>query len=193
MEGKNNIVIYRDWISIFESLTDDEAGKLIKHFYRYVNDLNPEAPDRLTALLFEPIKQTLKRDLRKYESICLKNRDNVNIRWNKEHTTVYDRIRTDTKHTDRDRDRDRDREKDNDIKEDKSKKENRPPLEERQKAFFEEVGKHIDKYSADMCQAFFNYWAEPNNKGKMKWEMQDTWSLSGRLSTWAINDKKFAK
>lgn len=113
-EGKNVIIVYRDWISTFDSLTDEEAGRLIKHFFRYINDLNPEVPDRLTGLLFEPIKQTLKRDLKKYEAICLKNRDNVNIRWNKNDTTVYDRIRTDTKHTDRDRDRDKD--KDNNKK-----------------------------------------------------------------------------
>ena len=105
-ENKNRIIVYRDWINNFEALEDDEAGRLIKHFFRYINDLNPDTPDRLTGLLFEPIKQALKRDLRKYEAICLKNRDNINIRWNKEDTTEYDRIRTDTKHTDSDSDSD---------------------------------------------------------------------------------------
>jgi hypothetical protein len=75
-ENKNKVIVYRDWIGTFDNLTDEEAGKLIKHFFRYVNDLNPESPDRLTTLLFEPIKQTLKRDLRKYEAICLRNKDN---------------------------------------------------------------------------------------------------------------------
>lgn len=189
-EGKNNIIVYRDWISTFETLTDDEAGKLIKHFFRYINDLNPESPDRLTGLLFEPIKQTLKRDLRKYEAICLKNKDNISLRWNTKDTTVYDRIRSDTKHTDSDSDNDSDNDKDINKEKEKSKKENRPPLEERQKAFFEEVGKHIDKYSADMCQAFFNYWAEPDKKGRMRWELQKTWYLPGRLSTWHLRDQK---
>jgi len=107
-ENKNKIIVYRDWISTFENLSDDEAGKLIKHFFRYVNDLNPEAPDRLTGLIFEPIKQTLKRDLKSFESKCLKNKDNVNVRWHKKDTTVYDRIRTDTNHTDNDNDNDND-------------------------------------------------------------------------------------
>lgn len=105
-ENKNKIIVYRDWISTFESLSDEEAGKLIKHLFRYVNDLNPEAPDRLTALLFEPIKQTLKRDLKAYQSKCLKNRDNVNVRWNTENTNVYERIQPDTNHTDNDNDND---------------------------------------------------------------------------------------
>lgn len=67
-ENKKSIVVYADWIDKFEELTDDEAGKLIKHFFRYVNDLNPEAPDRTTKLMFIDIKNTLKRDLDKYEN-----------------------------------------------------------------------------------------------------------------------------
>ena len=66
-ENKKSIIVYSDWIELFESLTDDEAGKLIKHFFRYVNDKNPTAPDRITELSFIPIKQSLKRDLEKWE------------------------------------------------------------------------------------------------------------------------------
>ena len=66
-ENKKSIIVYADWIELFESLTDDEAGKLIKHFFRYVNDKNPTAPDRITELSFIPIKQSLKRDLEKWE------------------------------------------------------------------------------------------------------------------------------
>ena len=67
-EGKNSILIYSDWIDNFESLTDEEAGRLIKHLFRYVNDQNPIAPDRLTEISFIPLKNTLKRDLKKWES-----------------------------------------------------------------------------------------------------------------------------
>lgn len=75
-EGKKKVVVYTDWISMFEMLSDDEAGKLIKHFFRYVNDQNPECDDRLIQLMFEPIKQTLKRDLRKWEEIQERNKNN---------------------------------------------------------------------------------------------------------------------
>ena len=115
-ENKNRIIVYRDWIGTFDALTDEEAGKLIKHFFRYINDQNPEAPDRLIALLFEPMKQTLKRDLKAYQSICEQNRENVGIRWNKKDTTVYNRIRPDTKHTDSDIDSDIDKDIDKDTK-----------------------------------------------------------------------------
>lgn len=75
-KDKKAIVVYADWISIFNKLSDDEAGRLIKHFFGYVNDQNPTAPDRLTDIIFEPIKQQLKRDLKKYEAMCLRNRSN---------------------------------------------------------------------------------------------------------------------
>lgn len=65
-EEKKSVIVYAEWIELFESLQDDEAGKLIKHFFRYVNDLDPVFPDRITELSFIPIKQTLKRDLKKW-------------------------------------------------------------------------------------------------------------------------------
>jgi hypothetical protein len=67
-ENKKSIIVYADWIELFESLSNEEAGLLIKHFFRYVNDLNPTSPDRITELSFIPIKQALKRDLDKWET-----------------------------------------------------------------------------------------------------------------------------
>lgn len=75
-EGKNKILVYKDWKTVFDKLTNEEAGALIKHFFDYVNDLDPKAPDRLTEIAFEPIKQTLKRDLEKWGIKAGKNREN---------------------------------------------------------------------------------------------------------------------
>lgn len=83
-EGKKSIVLYTDLITTFDKLTDDEAGRLIKHLFRYVNDLKPES-DRMTEILFEPIKQQLKRDLEKWEGIKDKRSEagkaGANKRW----------------------------------------------------------------------------------------------------------------
>ncbi|WP_231489881.1 DUF6291 domain-containing protein [Pedobacter sp. Leaf170] len=68
-ENKKSFVLYADLISTFEELEDVEAGLLVKHLLRYVNDQNPEAPNRLIKLLFEPIKLQLKRDLHKWEEV----------------------------------------------------------------------------------------------------------------------------
>jgi len=74
-DGKNSFLLYRDFINIFEGLDDLEAGLLVKHMFRYVNDLNPEPPNKLISIAFEPIKMSLKRDLKKWESIKEKRSD----------------------------------------------------------------------------------------------------------------------
>ena len=66
-ENKKSFVLYADYIHVFESLEEVEAGRLIKHILRYVNDQNPVAPDKITQVSFEPIKQQMKRDLAKWE------------------------------------------------------------------------------------------------------------------------------
>lgn len=73
--GKKKVIVYTDWINQFKDLTDEEAGKLIKHFFEYINDLNPTS-DRLTELLFNPIKATLKRDLQAWENKQQTNKEN---------------------------------------------------------------------------------------------------------------------
>lgn len=92
-EGKNRIIVYKDWHSTFDKLTDEEAGKLIKHFFNYVNDTNPKAPDRITELLFEPIKNTLKRDLKAWEDKAVNNSNSGRLgNLKKYHIDLYKQV-----------------------------------------------------------------------------------------------------
>ena len=68
-EGKKSFIAYVDWKETFDSLPDDKAGQLVKHLFAYVNDEKPITSDVLINAVFANIKQTLKRDLRKYENI----------------------------------------------------------------------------------------------------------------------------
>ena len=63
---KKKIVVYADWIDNFEELTDLELGMLMRHFFQYVNDMNPVLEDRLLKVAWKPIQATLKRDLSKW-------------------------------------------------------------------------------------------------------------------------------
>jgi hypothetical protein len=103
-QDKKSILVYADWISIFDKLQEDEAGRLIQHFFRYVNDLNPIAPDRLTELLFEPIKITLKRDLKTWELERLKRSEagkkGMKNRWDNKDNSVTENITKDNSVTD---------------------------------------------------------------------------------------------
>ena len=66
--GKKSFILYCDQRGTWERLSDEQAGKLIKHVFSYVNDENPES-DFITELAFEGIKRALKSDLKKYEAI----------------------------------------------------------------------------------------------------------------------------
>lgn len=68
-ENKKGFVLYADQIGLFSQLPDDKAGQLIKHIYAYVNDQNPTTDDLVINIAFEPIKQQLKRDLKKFEEV----------------------------------------------------------------------------------------------------------------------------
>ena len=68
---KKSFILYCDQRGTWERLSNEQAGKLIKHVLAYVNDENPEA-DFITELAFEGIKRALKADLIKYEQIKTK-------------------------------------------------------------------------------------------------------------------------
>lgn len=87
-KDKKSFLLYVDLIHTIEKLTDEQAGKLFKHVLRYVNDQHPES-DQFTEVVFEPIKQTLKRDLEKYEGIRQRNSENAKKRWD---ATACERI-----------------------------------------------------------------------------------------------------
>ena len=61
-ENKKSFILYSDQRGIFNKLSNEQAGELIKHIYSYVNDEDPEG-NFITELAFESIKQQLKRDL----------------------------------------------------------------------------------------------------------------------------------
>ena len=91
-EEKKGVLVYADWIEHFEALEDVEAGQLIKHFFRYVNDKNPEYPNRLIQIAFNPIKSVLKRDLEKWQNRKEKSSENGRIgNLKKYHIDLYNR------------------------------------------------------------------------------------------------------
>ena len=64
-KDKKSFLLYVDLIHTISKLPDQKAGKLFKIILEYVNDLNPKVEDLMLDLVFEPIKQQLKRDLKK--------------------------------------------------------------------------------------------------------------------------------
>ncbi len=65
--GKKSFIAYADWKLTFDELPDEDAGKLIKHIFAYVNDEYPKTDSILIKAVFANIKTTLKRDLEKWD------------------------------------------------------------------------------------------------------------------------------
>ena len=168
---KKSFLIYCDIIHTVEQLTDEQAGDLFKHLLRYVNDLNPQSDSVITKIAFEPIKQALKRDLDKYESIRKRNSDNARMRWD---AIASSGIPNDTKNADSDIVIDSD--SDIDIKKQRVVFE-KPTLSEL-KTYMTEIG------MADVSEKWFDYY-ESNGwlvgKNKMK-----NWKAAVR--TWKNNN-----
>lgn len=66
-KDKTSFVLYSDQRTLIELLSNEQAGKLLKHIFAYVNDEMPICEDQLINIAFEPIKQQFKRDLVKWE------------------------------------------------------------------------------------------------------------------------------
>lgn len=74
------------------------------------------------------------------------------------------------------------------VKKDKERKE----CKEREKIFYSSLIPFLDKYDKTLIQDFFRHWSEPIKDGtKMRFELQKTWSLTGRLVTWKKKDEEF--
>ena len=78
-DDKKAVLFYCDLIHTIEKLIlkdrinkTNNAGELFYHYAQYINDLNPTPINDIVDLAFEPIKQTLKRDLKKWVNIKIK-------------------------------------------------------------------------------------------------------------------------
>lgn len=113
MSKKNSFVLYADQFECFSLLSMESRGRLITAIFEH--HINGETSITLSdseRMAFHLISSQMKRDAEKYQQRCENNRDNINKRWASRnqttsnriqtYTTVYDRIQTDTKHTDND-------------------------------------------------------------------------------------------
>lgn len=74
--GKKSVLLYCDLIHTVEKLSNEDAGELFKHYLRYINDLDPITDNVMVDVIFESIKQNLKRDLQKWEARAERSKEN---------------------------------------------------------------------------------------------------------------------
>lgn len=96
-KNKESFVLYTTQAQVFQMLTDEQAGKLIKIIFDYVCDKNPkESDDLMVNYGFQIIKQQLINDLLKWKDTCKKRSESVNKRWseNTNDTNEYKRYKS---------------------------------------------------------------------------------------------------
>ncbi len=190
-EGKKSFLLYCDLIHTIRKMPDEKAGQLFKHILEYVNDEMPETEDLLLQLVFEPIKQQLKRDLEKWSGISatrseigrlagLKSGEARRTKSNQKEPNEPIGLKTNqNEHV-----------SDNvtvTVTETEIEK-----LEKRKTAFGYSLKTFETQYPKPMLTDFFRYWTEKNKSGtKMKWELEKTFEVELRLMTWARRDKNF--
>lgn len=219
-ENKKSFILYADLKHTLAKVPDDVAGRLFKVILEYVNDNNPTIEnDLLLEVLFEPIKQTLKRDLQRWEQFRLKQSENGK-KGGRPPKSVPD---TNVANIDESIDNQTDtlKEEESEIKpknpslnseSQKSlsvsvnvsdsvnanvsenvivteiKKNN---IEERKLKFASTLKPFLDTYGKEMLNDFYLYWTQPTKSNtKFKQELEKTWGLKYRLSTWNKNDFK---
>lgn len=60
----------------------------------------------------------------------------------------------------------------------------------RKDSFYQSLVPFVGLYPKEMIRSFFDYWSELNKSGsKMRFELEKTWELPRRLSTWAARER----
>jgi hypothetical protein len=186
-ENKKSFVLYADLIHTVKKMPNDKAGELLKHILSYVNDENPETDDLIIQLTFEPIKQQLKRDLKRYEEkkkqwseagkrsaeVRKKQRTLTNVKKRSTDLTVNDNVNVNVSVND-------------------NVKVNN--IEDRKADFKKSLFPFLEIYDKQLLKEFYEYWTEHGEKDrKFRKEKQKSFNTELRLKTWFKNKENWEK
>ena len=96
---KDNFLLKKSQKEVFEQLTDEEAGKLIKGIFQYATTGENKLEGYLN-IIFIPIKNEIDKNEERYIKVCERNKKNIEKRWDTKNTTGKSGIPNDTKNTD---------------------------------------------------------------------------------------------
>lgn len=75
---KKSFIFYYDWWDIFEPLSDEQKGVLISKIFSYVKEgEETDIDDLALKISFNVIRNTINRDVEKYEKICIERTKNA--------------------------------------------------------------------------------------------------------------------
>lgn len=78
---KKSFILFADFMTAICTLSDEQAGKLFKLIFLYVNDMDlPQIEDSGIGAMFEMFRALIDREREKWEERCRKNRENSHRR-----------------------------------------------------------------------------------------------------------------
>ena len=105
MATKKGFLLLNNQIEIIETLTDEQAGQLLKAFYDY--NLGKEIKlNGLMLTVFSNFKIVFDENEQKYQETCEKNKKNIENYWKRvkeQNTNEYERIQSNTNEYERKR------------------------------------------------------------------------------------------
>jgi len=194
--GKKSFITYCDWKEAFDALPNEKAGELIKHMFAYVADENPETDDLLINAVFATFKNTLKRDLKKWEIRAERSRINGSkggrpknpekpsgLSMNPDEPRKPDSVSVSVNVSDSDNET--------------VKKSNTSVLPKKDKSLIERIEDFknlvVETFPNDppeLIDRFTSYWTEHNaGARKFRREMETIWEITRRMATFRRNFK----
>ena len=78
---KKSFVLFADYMTAVSVLTDEQAGRLFKQIYAYVNDLEvSKSQDPAIAAMFEMFRTQIDRETEKWAEKCRRNKEYSHMR-----------------------------------------------------------------------------------------------------------------
>ena len=96
MGEKKGFIIYHSLRGAFETLTDEDKGQVLMAMFDYSENGTVPELTMGAKIAFSFIKPQMDVDIEIYKKKCEKNSGNINKRWGKYNTTVYEKIPNDT-------------------------------------------------------------------------------------------------
>ena len=109
---RESFILYKSFYEPISKLTDEQLGRLFRAIFKWQIDGKAE-PENDIEMAFLFIVNQFRIDNDKYQERCDINRKNIQSRWEREKkdTNEYNRIHSNTKHTDNDNGKEKEKEK----------------------------------------------------------------------------------
>lgn len=180
---KKSITIFTESIAQIYSMSDSDAGALLKAILLY--SLDGTEPTNCNAVIqyaFLGFKTQIDNENERRQELSEKRRQAVRTRWDNSSqgdTNEYKCMQMNTIVSPSEPPK-------------PPAKTVKPDLEaiqkrqaEKKENFYNALIPFVELYGREMVREFFDYWTEPNkSKTKMRFELEKTWDLKRRLNTW---------